>query len=418
MLKAIKIRLYPSEEQVNYINRLLGSCRFVYNACLAYKIKRYTEEKKSTSLGECGKFLTELKTKEETKWLRDVHSKVLQQTLVNLELAYKSFFKNGTGFPKFKSKKDYKQSCRFPVDAISSVKGNRINITKVLKDIHFKCSKRDEIHLNKFQDKIKSATLSKTKSGKYQFSILVEFLETDKLPTNNKSVGLDIGIKSFIIDSNNKEYENLKLSRKNHNKQTKLQRQLSRKQKGSKNFEKQRLKLARFHEKLTNIKENYLHSVVNSIIKENQLICIEDLNVAGMMKNHCLARSIQELSIFKFKSILFYKCNWYGRDLIQIDRFFPSSKLCGNCETKNDKLELKDREWRCENCNTVHLRDWNAAKNILKEGLRLFNLGLSSSEDLSRFFKEKTTKETPVEIGGYADQRSRKKRLEYFSISN
>lgn len=400
MLSAIKIRLYPTKEQENYISRLLGSCRFVYNACLAYKIQRYQDEKKSTSLGDCGQFLLQLKNAEETKWLKDVHSKVLQQTLINLETAYKSFFQNGAGFPKFKSKRDHKQSCRFPVDAISSVQGNRINIIKPLKDIHFKCSIRDEKLLNKFQDKIRSGTLTKTKSGKYEFSILIDLPERDKLPKTENKIGLDIGIKSFIVDSNGKEYENLKIIRENQKKLAKLQKNLSKKVKGSKNFEKARIKLARFHEKLTNIKNYYLHSIVNSILKENQLVAIEDLNVKGMMKNHKLARSIQELSIFKFTQILSYKANWLGRDLIQIDRFFPSSKLCGDCGIKNENLELKDREWTCE-CGAEHSRDLNAARNILKEGIKL--LGLSSSSK-------------PVEIGGYAGQGSRKKRLEYFSI--
>jgi putative transposase len=402
MIKAIKIRLYPSENQENYISQLLGSCRFAYNACLAFKIKRYQEESKSTSLGECGKFLTHLKNQEETKWLKDVHSKVLQQTLINLEVAYKSFFRNGAGFPKFKSKRDSKQSCRFPVDAISSIRGNRINIIKPLKDIHFKCSIRDEKLLNKFQDKILSGTLTKTKSGKYEFSVLIDLPESEKLPKNENKVGLDIGIKSFIIDSNGKEYENLKLIRSHSKKLAKLQRNLSKKVKDSKNFHKARIKLARFHEKLTNIKNFYLHSVVNSILKENQLVVIEDLNVKGMMRNHNLARSIQELSIYQFKQILSYKANWLGRDLIQIDRFFPSSKLCGKCGVKNENLELKDREWGCISCGAKHSRDLNAAQNILKEGIRLS--GLSSPFE-------------PVESDDCVGPRSRKKHLEYFSIS-
>lgn len=376
MLKAIKIRLYPSEEQESYISQLLGSCRFIYNACLSYKIRRYQEEKKSTSLGECGKFLIQLKNKQETKWLKNVHSKVLQQTLINLEIAYKSFFQNGTGFPKFKSKRDSRQSCRFPTDAISSVNGNRINIIKPLKDIHFKCSTRDEKILNKFQDKIRSGTLIKTKSGKYEFSILADLPDQEKLQKNENKVGLDIGIKSFIVDSNGKEYENLKIIRSHSKKLAKLQKSLSKKVSGSKNFHKVRIKLARFHEKLTNIKNFYLHSVTNSILKENQLVVIEDLNVKGMMKNRNLARSIQELSIYKFEQMLSYKANWLGRDLIQIDRFFPSSKMCGNCKIKNENLQLKDREWNCESCGAKHLRDLNAAKNILNEGIRL--LGLSS----------------------------------------
>ena len=358
----------------------MGCCRFTYNSCLAFKIKTYNEEKKSVSFGEIWKYLVELKNQDDTSFLKDVHSKVLQQTLINLEAAYKSFFKNGQGFPKFKSKKYSRESCRFPVDAIGKVFGNRINIIKPLKDIHFKCSKRDEKYLNQFQDQIKSATLSKSKQGYHYFSLLVDIPVQKELQQSNNSIGIDLGIKTFIVDSNGHEYENIKVTRNNQKRLSKLQRRVSKKIKGSKNKEKSRIKLAKYHEKLSNIKNNYLHQVSNKLLEENQLIVIEDLNVSGMMKNHKLAKSIQVLSMFKFKEILAYKCNWYGRDLIQIDRFFPSSKLCGECGHKNNDLTLKDREWKCPSCNTTHLRDLNAAKNILKEGLRILKIGLSSPE--------------------------------------
>ena len=380
MIKAIKVRIYPTQEQEDYISRLLGCCRFTYNSCLSLKIKTYNEEKKSVSFGEIGKYLVELKNREDTSFLKDVHSKVLQQTLINLEAAYKSFFKNGQGFPKFKSKKSSIESCRFPVDAIGKVFGNRINIIKPLRDVHFKCSKRDEKHLNQFQDQIKSATLSRSKQGYHYFSLLVDIPVQKELHQSNNSIGIDLGVKTFIVDSNGREYENIKVTRNNQKKLSKLQRSVSKKLKGSKNKEKSRIKLAKYHEKLSNIKNNYLHQVSNKLLEENQLIVIEDLNVSGMMKNHKLAKSIQELSLFKFKEILTYKCNWYGRDLIQIDRFFPSSKLCGECGHKNNDLTLKDREWQCPSCNTIHLRDLNAAKNILKEGLRILKIGLSSPE--------------------------------------
>ncbi len=380
MIKAIKVRLYPSQEQEDYISRLLGCCRFAYNSCLAFKIKSYNDEKKSVSFGEIGKYLVELKNQDDTSFLKDVHSKVLQQTLINLESAYKSFFKNGQGFPKFKSKKTSRESCRFPVDAIGKVYGNRINIIKPLKDIHFKCSRRDEKHLNEFQDTIKSATLSRTKQGHYYFSVLVDIPVQKELKPSNNSIGIDLGIKTFIVDSNGFEYENIKVTRNNQKKLSKLQKRLSKKIKGSNNKEKSRIKLAKYHEKLSNIKNHYLHKVSNKLLEENQLIVIEDLNVSGMMKNHKLAKSIQELSLFKFKEILTYKCDWYRRDLIQIDRFFPSSKLCGECGHKNNDLTIKDREWKCPSCHTTHLRDLNAAKNILKEGLRILNIGSSSPE--------------------------------------
>lgn len=379
-LQAVKIRLYPNEEQRNYISRLVGSCRYVYNSCLDYKIKKYNNEKKSVSLAELGKFLTELKQKEDSKWLSEVHSKVLQQSLINLDLAYKSFFKNGAGFPKFKSKRSSKQSCRFPIDAIGDTNGNRITIIKQLKNIHFKCSTRDEIRLNKFKDNIKSGTLTVSKSGNYYFSILIE-LPTDlkkEVPPTISKIGLDVGINNFIVDSNGTRYENLKLIRLNEKKLKKLQRQISRKLKSSNNRGKAILKLTKFHQKLSNLKDYYLHEISNKLINENQVIAIEDLNVSGMMKNKYLSKSIQELSLFRFKEMLTYKSNWYNRTLIQVDRFYPSSKICSCCGSKNNSLTLNDRSWKCVKCNTNHDRDFNAAKNILMEANRI--LGLSSPE--------------------------------------
>jgi len=386
MLKAIKIRIYPSLEQISYINNLLGCSRFVYNNCLSYRIDKYNNEKINVGFAELGKYLTLLKKQEEYSFLNNVHSKVLQQSLINLEYAYKSFFKNNIGFPKFKSKKDNKQSCRFPTDAIGKINGNRINIIRKLKDIHFKCSKRDEIYLNKNQNNIKSATLIKIKSGNYYFSILIDCEINKILPKPiNYIMGIDLGIKSFIITSNNEIFENLKLKKNNQKKLNRLHKQLSRKKIESNNRNKQRIKLAKYYEKLNNIKENYLHEVTNKLLNDNQIIVMENLNVNGMMKNHHLARSIQELSLNRFKSILEYKAKWYNKDIIQIDRFYPSTKICSNCTHKNNNLTLNDRTWKCTNCGTIHDRDYNAAKNILKEGKRILSIkenkiGLSSPE--------------------------------------
>ena len=372
MLKAIKIRIYPSLEQETYINNLLGSCRFVYNSLLAYKIKEYSDTKNSITFNQLGKKLTDLKV--ENIWLKDVHSKPLQQSLINLEKAYNSFFKNGIGFPKFKSRKENKQSCRFPVDAIGNFKGNKITIIRQLKNIHYKCFIDDEKYLNKNKKDIKSGTLTKTRSGKFYFSILIDREVNKTLPITNKIVGIDLGIKDFIIASDGSKYENIKIKRNSQDKLKRLNQLHSRKVNNSKNKEKLRLKLARLYEKLSNQKEHYLHQVVNTLLNENQVIIMENLNVKGMMKNHNLARSIQELSLNRFKTILEYKASWYGRDVIQIDRFCPSSKLCSNCDYKNNNLELKDRQWICPSCKTKHDRDFNASKNILNEGLKILNI--------------------------------------------
>ena len=382
MLKAVKIRLYPNDEQKDYINSLMGSCRFVYNNLLAYKIDEYNTNKKSVSFGDLGKKLVDLK--KEHEWLTNSHSKVLQQSVIILLDSYKRFFKNGNGFPNFKSKHENKQSCRFPSDAIGKVYGNRINIIKPLKDIHFKCSRKNEILLNKFNKKFKSATLTKSKTGNYYLSILIDCPIEKEINEMDKVIGIDLGIKDFIVDSDGNRYENIKIKRNNSKKLIRLNRSLSRKQKGSKNKDKTRIKLSKFHEKLNNKKENYLHQISNKLISENQVIVMEDLNVKGMMKNHHLAKSIQELSLNRFKNILLYKANWFNRDIIEIDRFFPSSKLCSTCGIKNETLTLKDREWNCTACNTIHDRDVNAALNILNEGKRILNIkekiGSSSPE--------------------------------------
>lgn len=385
MLKAVKIRLYPNKEQQTYINQLLGSCRFVYNQVLAYKIEEYNNNKHSVSFPEMGKKLTALKL--DYEWLKESHSKVLQQSLVNLDTAYKSFFKNGNGFPKFKSRKETKQSCRFPVDALSGVKGNRINIINKLRNIHFKCSIKDEKYLNKHFELVRSGTLTKTKDNKYYFSLLIDRQDNKQLPATDKAIGIDLGIKTFLLDSNGNSYGNIKVNRNNGKKLKRLNQLLSRKVKGSKNKDKARVKLAKFHSKLNNQKENYLHEISNQLLNENQVIIMEDLNISGMLKNHKLAKSIQELSLYRFKTILEYKANWYGRDVIQIDRFYPSTKLCNNCGYKNNDLTLENRTWTCPSCKVKHDRDFNAAKNIEKEGLRILNIkqiGLSSPELVER----------------------------------
>jgi putative transposase len=377
MLKAIKIRLYPNNGQEIYINKLLGCYRFVYNKCLDIKIKKYTEEGVNYNLKDLGNYFhQDLSKNEDYNWLNEHNTKVLKQSIINLLDSYKRFFINGNGFPKFKSKHDNKLSCRFPSEAISKKNNyltNKLTLTGELKNIKFKCSDEYTKYLDKYKSNIKSATLSKTKSGNYFLSILIDGDLNKTLNKTNNSVGIDLGIKDFIITSESEIFENIKIKRNNKNKLVKLHRNLSKKQKGSKNKNKARIKLARFHNKLNNKKENYLHHVVNTLLNENQVIVMENLNVKGMMKNHNLAKSIQELSLYRFKEILKYKAEWYGRDIIEIDRFFPSSKLCSNCGNKNNELKLKDREWTCTSCNTTHDRDVNAAINILNEGKRILN---------------------------------------------
>jgi putative transposase len=378
MLRAIKIRLYPNKNQEIYISKLLGSYRFVYNQCLDRKIKAYTTDKTNLGLKDLGNFFhQELTKNEEYDWLSEYNTKVLKQTIINLLDSYKRFFVNGNGFPKFKSKHDNNQSCRFPLEAISKVNDystNKLTLTSQLKNLHFKCSDKYKKYLVKHKDDIKSSTLTRTKSGHYFLSILID---GDLMKAYDKSInnilGIDLGIKDFIVTSENQVFENIKIKRNNQKKLIKLNRILSKKQKNSRNKNKARIKLAKFHEKLNNKKENYLHQVSNQLLNENQIIVMENLGVKNMMSNHNLARSIQELSLYHFKEILRYKSKWSDRDIVEIDRFYPSSKLCNNCGYKNDVLTLKDREWTCPECKTHHNRDLNAAINIKNEGMKLYN---------------------------------------------
>lgn len=375
MLKAIKIRIYPSAEQVNFIDKQLGCCRFVYNNCLAFRKDSYQNEHISVSSSEAVKHITVLK--KDNEWLKDVHSKVLQQSVRDMNQAYDNFFKLHRGFPKFKSKHDNRQSCRFPKDAFIGVRGNRIDLIKVLKDIHFKCSRNDERYLNRNQDKVKSITLSKEPNGKFYLSVLID-KPLRQVPQSSSMVGLDLGIKDFAVTSDGQVIENFHFKKNEESRLKRLQRQISKKIVGSKNREKARLRFAKLNEKIRNKKLNFLRDVTNHLIDENQVIVMEDLNVKGMVRNHKLAESISEVNWGEFRRILAYKAAWHGRQLVFIDRFYPSSKRCNHCGYIYKELTLKDRQWVCPECGSLIDRDYNAALNILEEGERI--IGLSSPE--------------------------------------
>ena len=379
MLKAIKIRLYPTKTQQTTINKLLGCCRLVYNLCLEHRNHVYEETKESGSLSKSYSYFCELKEMEEYSFLKtDAHSKVIQQSLRDQDTAFKNFFTKKSDFPKYKSKKDNKQSCRFPKDAISGVKGNRINIIKPLKDIHFKCSRKDESYLNKNQGLIVSATLTKTCSGKYYFSVLIDKPHEVRFNKTDNIVGIDLGIKDLIITSNGEKFENKHFYKRQENKLKKLNRKFAKTQISSKNHQKIRVKIAKLNEKIQNQRLWYIHHIVNQLFNENQVIVMEDLNVSGMMKNHKLAKSIQDVSLCELKNILQYKASWNDKQVVFIDRFYPSSKLCSSCGYKNNGLQLSDREWVCPECGVIHDRDINAAINIMNEGKRI--IGSSSPE--------------------------------------
>ena len=376
MLRAIKIRLYPNVTQATQINKLLGCYRVVYNQCLNRKIKSYEENKISENQTSLGHFIHhELLKDDNFIWLREQNTKVLKQAVIDMLDAYKRFFKQHTGYPKFKTKKDNKQSCRFELGAIS--KRNVYTDYKLslanIRNVKFRCNEKYAQYLQKHKENIRQATLTKLPCGEYYLSILIDGDLTHKVKESHHTIGIDLGVKDFIVTSDGEVFENLHFKKSESKKLIKIQKQLSRKQNGSNNRNKSRIKLAKVYKRITDKKQYYLHQVSNYLIDENQVICMEDLNVKGMLRNHKLAESIQELNFGEFKRMLEYKANWYGRKLVFVDRFYPSSKTCNHCGYVNKKLKLSDRQWVCPDCGEIIERDYNAALNIRDEGIRLIS---------------------------------------------
>ena len=376
MFRAIKVRLYPNKTQEQTLNKALGCYRFVYNHMLARKQNAYKTDKTSLSVTELSKwFHVTLLKDEQYAWLKEQNTKVMNQAIRQMDGAYQKFFKQHNGFPKFKSKKD-KQSALFPYEAISkrnTFETKNISLTTSLKNIKFRCSDLYLKRLQKYNKDIRSATLSKTKSGIFFLSILVEMDDTElkKFGNTNKQVGIDLGVKDFVITSDGEVFENKHLFKKREKQVKKLQRQLSRKQKGSNNRGKQRIRLAKVFESLTSQKIAYIHSVVNELLTYYDTVFMESLNVQGMLKNRHLAKAIQEVGFYKFKEILVSKSLVNDKRAVFIERFYPSSKTCSQCGYKKRDLKLSDRFWTCPVCGENHDRDINAATNILLEGQRM-----------------------------------------------
>lgn len=372
MLKGIKVRLYPNKEQTNDLNSLLGAYRFVYNQSLNLKKETYKNTNKILTYNETSKYFHG-DMKIQYPWISKHNTKVLKQSIRDLETAYNNFFKQNKGFPVFKSKHDI-QKARFPVEAVAkdTFKNDKLNLTTKIKDLNFECSDTDKKYLIDFKHNIKSVTITRTKTNKYFASILIDGIVKVKSEPINEIIGIDLGIKSLMTLSDGEVIENPKFIRTSEKQLKKLHKQLSKKTKGSKNRDKAKLKLAKAHEKIKNSKNDYIHKLTSKIVNENQVIVIEDLNVSGMMKNHKLAKSIQELGLHEIKRQLEYKSNWYGRELIFVDRWFPSSKKCSNCGEINKDLNLSDRIFKCKECDFEIDRDLNASLNIEAEGLRLY----------------------------------------------
>ena len=364
MLKSYKFRLYPNKEQETLIQKTFGCVRFVYNQCLAYKIDKYKTEEVSLSKIDINNYKNHT-LKAEYEWLKEVDKFALDNAVINLDSAYQKFFREHKGFPKFKSKKNNRKSYK------TNITGSNIEVdfdNRKIKLPKLKWVKARGIRW--FKGKIKSATISQTPSGKYHCSVLVEQEDYKSLTETGCNVGIDLGIKDFAITSDGDKIPNPKYLAKSEKKLVKLQRQLSRKSKGSKNRNKARIKVARTWEKINNQRTDFLQKLSTELIRRYDVICLEDLNVSGMVKNHRLAKSILDCSWNEFVRMLQYKADWYGRNISKIDRFYSSSQTCSCCGCVNPETkDLSVREWICPDCGITHDRDINAAINILRQGL-------------------------------------------------
>jgi putative transposase len=366
--RAYKYRLYPNEEQKVLIAKHLGSCRFIYNYALAKKVKAYQFDGTNLSRFDIQADLPNMKKSDEYCWLKEVNSLSLQASLANLDSAYTKFFREHKGFPRFKSKKDSKQSFSIPQNTNVDFENSRVFIPK------FKSGIKAKFHRT-FDGIVKSSTISRTATGKYFISILVEVNEPDvpmKPICENKAVGIDLGIKTFAVLSDGTEIPNPKHLKQSLDKVKKLQRSLSHKNKGSKNRDKARRKLALAHEQVTNRRNDFLHKVTSYLVNNYDTICLEDLNVKGMVKNHHLAQALEDIAIGTFNTLLEYKAKERGVNILRIGRFEPSSKMC-TCGYINHNLTLAMREWVCPECGKVHDRDFLAANNIKRFAFRNIN---------------------------------------------
>ena len=371
--KAYKFRIYPNAYQEVLIIKTIGCVRFVYNYFLALWNEEYSKNGKGLTYNSCSAMLPQMKKNEATSWLKEVDSIALQSSVKNLSDSFSRFFKKQNRRPQFKSKKN-------PVQSYTTKNVNKSitiieNIIKLPKLGQVKFAKSRELN-----GRILNAIIRKNPSGKFFVSILCEE-EVPELPETSLEIGIDLGITDFAILSNGQKIDNNRFTSKMEKTLKREQRKLSRralnaKKAGkelfeAKNYQKQKQKVARLHEKVINQRTDFLNKLSTEIVKNHDSICIEDLNTKGMLRNHKLAKSISDVSWFSFVSKLQYKAEWYGREIIKVDKWFPSSQLCSKCGHKDGKKSLEIREWTCPVCHAHHDRDINASKNILAEGLQI-----------------------------------------------
>ena len=378
IIKAYKFRIYPTVKQEILLAKHFGCARFVYNHFLDAKIKAYEKDKTTISGYGTMKLLTTLK--QELSWLKEVSAKSLQQSLLNLDTAYKNFFRTKKGFPKFKSK--YRKQS-FKLSQNSKIKGNKLHIIKFKEGIKIV---QDRSNIGT----IKNVTVSKTPSGKYYASLCCEVKHKPYKKTGSK-IGIDTGIKNLAILSNSKVYENNKPLENALKDLVYSSRVFSKKVKGSNSRNRARLKLARVHEKVSNKRRDYNHKVTTEIVKNHDVIVVEDLAIKNMMKNHRLSQAFSDVALGDFYKMLEYKCDWNDKQFVKIDRFYPSSKTCSCCEHIYKDLTLSMRKWQCSQCGTIHDRDFNAANNILNQGMKIM-----SGCGMQSYNKQKQEEESPL----------------------
>lgn len=357
--KAFKFRIYPTKQQEVLIAKHFGCCRFLYNYALDKKIKAYQKDRTNLSRFDIQAELPKMKKSEEYCWLSEVNSLSLQAALANLDSAYVKFFREKRGFPKFKSKKDNRQSFSIPQNTRVNFKEDKVYIPKFREGIKVRFHRE-------FEGRIKTSVITRTPTCKYYISILVEVNEEDakvKPVSESKAVGIDLGIKTFAVLSDGTEIKNHKYMKRSIKKVKRLERSLSHKTKGSKNRERAKRRLARAYERVSNQRNDFLHKVTHDLVNRYDTICLETLIVSNMVKNHRLAQELQDIAIHRFNALLEYKAKEHGVNILRIGKFEPSSKMC-TCGYINHGLTLSMRRWTCPVCGTTHDRDLLAANNI------------------------------------------------------